>query len=146
MPAARASCGELNFTSRPSQIIVPRSGGKTPLTNLMSVDLPAPFSPTRPNTSPGRISSWSGFKAVTPANDLLSEFNLSNGVGTAGGIITLVFAMRWHDVSDEACGRRWKLFPKASDCTLAALAKINVLELRFFVKMKDGVKRRRSPL
>src|ERR1700722_16233653 len=36
----------------------------------MSVDLPAPFSPTKALTSPDRISKSTSFRAITPGNDL----------------------------------------------------------------------------
>ena len=42
-------------TGRPSSSIVPASGACTPAMILASVDLPAPFSPTRPRTRPAAI-------------------------------------------------------------------------------------------
>ena len=44
-PAALAAAGEGNETSRPSSVIRPSLGAMTPAMILMSVDLPAPFSP-----------------------------------------------------------------------------------------------------
>ena len=46
MPTALAACGVSNFTGLPSKIISPSSGATTPEMILMSVDLPAPFSPS----------------------------------------------------------------------------------------------------
>ena len=45
MPAALASAGEVKRTSRPSSSMRPSSGATTPAMILISVDLPAPFSP-----------------------------------------------------------------------------------------------------
>ncbi len=52
MPAACAWCGLSKVTSWPSMRMVPVSGLWTPEMTLMSVDLPAPFSPTRAWISP----------------------------------------------------------------------------------------------
>jgi hypothetical protein len=45
-PAAIASCGLAKRRSRPSTCTTPRSGRCTPPRMRISVDLPAPFSPT----------------------------------------------------------------------------------------------------
>src|SRR5690242_17136564 len=45
----------------------------------MRVDLPAPFSPTRAWTSPGRSSNETPRSARTPAKDLLTLVNRSRG-------------------------------------------------------------------
>src|SRR5579875_4039469 len=54
----------------PSTSIVPPSGRWAPVMTLMSVDLPAPFSPTSAWTSPARRSNETPFSAWTPAKDL----------------------------------------------------------------------------
>ncbi len=46
MPRRRASSGDLGETSTPSRIIVPDVRVTTPAITLVSVDFPAPFSPT----------------------------------------------------------------------------------------------------
>ena len=46
MPTSFAACGVGNVTVRPSSAIVPSSGCTTPAMILISVDLPAPFSPS----------------------------------------------------------------------------------------------------
>src|SRR3972149_6763926 len=51
LPSARASLGEARCAGRPSKKSWPLSGGCTPVMILISVDLPAPLSPTRPTTS-----------------------------------------------------------------------------------------------
>src|SRR5215813_14221792 len=71
MPARCASSGLVNETSRPSMWIVPASGRCTPDTILMSVDFPAPFSPSSACTSPAPMSNLTPFSAWTPENDLL---------------------------------------------------------------------------
>ncbi|KZX21098.1 hypothetical protein ACH61_01754 [Rathayibacter tanaceti] len=48
MPAAFASAGPLNRRVTPSTTISPASGWWMPVSVLISVDLPAPFSPIRP--------------------------------------------------------------------------------------------------
>src|SRR6476646_4192451 len=45
----------------------PSSGGCTPVSTLISVDFPAPFSPTRACTSPAWSSRDTASSAVTPA-------------------------------------------------------------------------------
>src|SRR5438874_1353526 len=46
---------------------------------FMSVDLPAPFSPTTARTSPARSSSETRSRAWTPGKCLLTATTLSNG-------------------------------------------------------------------
>src|SRR5579862_7073402 len=48
---------------------VPESGATAPVTILMRVDFPAPFSPTRAWTSPARRSKETCFSARTPEYD-----------------------------------------------------------------------------
>jgi hypothetical protein len=47
MPAVSAARGLFKTTSSPSTIIFPESGETKPAAIAASVDLPAPFSPTR---------------------------------------------------------------------------------------------------
>ena len=56
MPAFRASSGPARSRRRPRRRSSPVVGRVTPESTLISVDLPAPFAPTSPNTSPARIS------------------------------------------------------------------------------------------
>ncbi len=49
-PARWAWTGWWNVTGSPSSSTVPLSGWYTPARIFMSVDFPAPFSPTRPKT------------------------------------------------------------------------------------------------
>src|SRR5260370_15969816 len=66
MPSFIADLGEVISTGRPSILISPRSGRWTPERILISVDLPAPLSPTRPHTSPGWTSRSTPLRACTP--------------------------------------------------------------------------------
>src|SRR6185369_5703102 len=56
MPSAAASCGELSTAGWPSNSTSPESYNWTPASPLISVDLPAPLSPTRALTLPGWTS------------------------------------------------------------------------------------------
>src|SRR5271169_2954903 len=68
-----ASRGVPKSTRRPSTSTAPESGRKRPVTILISVDLPAPFSPTSAWTSPPLRSSDTPSSARTPGNDLVTE-------------------------------------------------------------------------
>src|SRR5437763_16276744 len=50
--------------------MAPASGATAPLSTFMSVDLPAPFSPTRAWASPGRRSRSTPLRAAVGPNDL----------------------------------------------------------------------------
>ena len=63
--------GLLCATTWPATLIAPESAVTAPVMILMSVDLPAPFSPISACTSPGRSSNETSLSACTPANDLL---------------------------------------------------------------------------
>ena len=69
-PRARAFCTSRSWTRCPLNQISPRSGWWTPVMTLMSVDLPAPLSPSRPTTSP--LASWklTSCRTWTPPKDL----------------------------------------------------------------------------
>src|SRR5437879_2769012 len=72
MPRWRASCTERNWTGRPRSSISPASGRSAPATILMRVDFPAPFSPNRTWTSPGRRSKSTPRSACTPGNHFVT--------------------------------------------------------------------------
>ena len=67
MPRWRASSGDFGETSTPSTVIVPEVSVTTPAITLVSVDLPAPFSPTSAWISPRRRSKSTFSIAGTPA-------------------------------------------------------------------------------
>ncbi len=53
------SCGPWRVTSTPATRIVPARGVSMPLATLSTVDLPAPFGPTRQTISAGRTRTVS---------------------------------------------------------------------------------------
>src|SRR5918999_240160 len=68
IPRFRASMGESIVTSSPSRRIWPSSGWWTPLRHLMSVDLPAPLSPSSARISPSRNSRLTSSRASVAPN------------------------------------------------------------------------------
>src|SRR6266571_78238 len=68
-PRRCASPGSRITVSRPSRRMLPASGRWAPASTLMSVLLPAPFSPSRANTSPARNSKSTPRSACTPGKD-----------------------------------------------------------------------------
>src|SRR5215831_12626570 len=74
MPNDRAIPGSLCGTGRPDRKSVPESAFTAPVMILMSVLLPAPFSPISPWTSPSKRLKETPFSACTPANALVMEF------------------------------------------------------------------------
>ena len=71
-PARSASRTPAKRTGAPSIRISPSSAGWTPERIFISVDLPAPFSPTSACTSPARRSKSTRSSAVTPAKCLVT--------------------------------------------------------------------------
>ena len=63
------------MTGLPSTRISPSSGVWTPDSVLISVDLPAPLSPSRQWTSPGRTSNDTSFSAITEPKYLLTDLS-----------------------------------------------------------------------
>ena len=66
MELASASPAERSRTSRPLIFMVPSKSVWTPAMIFMVVDLPAPFSPTRPWISPGSSVKSTFCSAITP--------------------------------------------------------------------------------
>ena len=71
MPRSLASRGLSNATASPSISIAPEVGLWTPDRILISVDLPAPLSPSRHSTSPACTSSEMSCSTSIGPNDLL---------------------------------------------------------------------------
>ena len=65
MPRARASRGPAKITGSPSKSTSPLSGTYTPERILISVDLPAPLSPSTHVTSPGYTATLMSSSALT---------------------------------------------------------------------------------
>src|SRR5689334_5135170 len=77
MPAWRASRGELKVVSTPSTRTVPPSCWCTPDRILISVDLPAPLSPSKQVTSPASTCSETSLRAITLPKNLLTRSSSS---------------------------------------------------------------------
>src|SRR5438477_2460006 len=73
MPSACASGGVSAAIDAPPTESDPASGDSAPLRILMSVELPAPFSPTIACTSPACRSNETSRSARAPANDLVMD-------------------------------------------------------------------------
>src|SRR4051812_26893903 len=65
--------------------MLPLDGGITPDRIFSSVDLPAPFSPSRPRISLGRTSSETSMSAVTPEKCLVTPSTERSGGDDAVG-------------------------------------------------------------
>src|SRR5689334_17134188 len=70
MPSFMAAWGLASDTGSPRQVIAPASGWCAPARTLISVDLPAPFWPSRQCTSPALTSRSTPSSARTPGNCL----------------------------------------------------------------------------
>src|SRR5690606_779438 len=70
MPCRAASDGPVMVTGLPPTLMVPASAWYTPVRMRISVDLPAPFSPTSAWISPGRQSNDTPLRAFTPGKVL----------------------------------------------------------------------------
>src|SRR6185312_13421028 len=68
MPISRATCGVRWERERPWTLQAPSVHGKVPAMRLMSVDLPAPFSPSSACTSPFSSEKSTLSSATTPRN------------------------------------------------------------------------------
>ncbi len=84
-------------TSRPSSRIRPSSGRTIPERMFMSVDLPAPFSPSRQCTSPRWTMSEMRSLASTPGYSFVISMSSTAGSPFASGVVRLLIA--------ECCGR-----------------------------------------
>src|SRR4051812_35802113 len=91
MPARRMSSGAPPVMSVPSKTTRPDAGVSRPTIDFSSVDLPAPFAPSKQTSSPARTSSDTPRKASTApyrvttfrtsstALDVLSEIDRHDG-------------------------------------------------------------------
>src|SRR5471032_1619245 len=80
MPRAFEMLGELCGTAWPPTASVPESAVTAPVMILISVDLPAPFSPIRAWTSPARSSKETPFSAHNPEYDLVMQVASKSGL------------------------------------------------------------------
>src|SRR5215208_1597346 len=105
MPRRCASAGEERRISSPARWMAPSSGGNTPVTIWMSVDLPAPFSPTSAWISPGRTVRSTPSRATTPPNRLRSPATArSASLPTFAGSDMLGQELRWQLVGPPVVG------------------------------------------
>src|SRR4051794_959492 len=86
MPWSKAARGESMTTSRPPTAIEPESGCTIPARMLISVDLPAPFSPSRLWTSPAWIARSMRSLATTPGYALVMPRNTAAGAEAGGAL------------------------------------------------------------
>src|ERR1700735_2474430 len=80
MPSSVAAFGEWMCTGRPFQISSPLVGCQIPAMVLISVDLPAPLSPTSAVTWPAGMSRLMSVRACTGPKLLLISRSRSSGV------------------------------------------------------------------
>src|SRR3972149_11479454 len=80
MPSARADAGLRRCAACPRISIVPPSGWCAPVMTLISVDLPAPFSPSNACTSPARSENDTPLSARTAPNDFVTQLSCRRGV------------------------------------------------------------------
>ena len=85
IPAAIASFGVREVCGRPSMVISPSSGCSIPYRTFISVDLPAPFSPSRQWISPGRMSRSMWSLATREPKRLVIPRSCSPGAGSVAG-------------------------------------------------------------
>ena len=105
MPRPSESCTVRLSRSVPAKLMVPALGGTTPPRIFISVDLPAPFSPMSPTTSPGSMWKLTSLSARTPGYVL--EMFLSWRSGSGIGVL--------NDPFSRESGRRWPLRQQRSD-------------------------------
>src|SRR6476660_115798 len=86
MPARSESSGSRGAKGWPANVISPESACSAPARMFMSVDLPAPFSPSRAWTSPARASKSTWSLARTPGKDLTTP-TASRAAGMAGVVM-----------------------------------------------------------
>src|SRR5467141_3685996 len=100
MSVTPASCAwwiERNAVLFPSQTISPASARYTPARIFIRVDLPAPFSPRRPTTSPIPTEKLTSSRARTPGKDLDTCRISTSGAATSGPSLGAVQHRREHD-------------------------------------------------
>src|SRR5215218_7529091 len=90
IPARIASAGLDSVIGEPSTSMVPSSGRCTPYRIFISVDLPAPFSPTSACTVPRRTVMLTSWLATTPGKRLVIPLSRTAGaaVWTSGAVLT----------------------------------------------------------
>src|SRR3954451_6461349 len=114
MPASRAPGRPWEVTGCPSTSTVPASGRCTPASVLISVDLPAPFSPATACNWPGYRARETSRSAATLPKDLLTRDRPSTGTAPAAAAAV---------ASGTATPRMKPFIEKATLCSHQALVK-----------------------
>ncbi len=102
MPRARASSGPWRWTGWPSSSMCPDVGCSSPPRMRISVDLPAPFSPTSACTSPAPSEKLAPSSARIPLNALVMPCNFTSSV--KADLVHLDGAPRSRDKLDPGQG------------------------------------------
>ena len=128
-PAAIASRGEAKETGWPAIRISPSSGVSKPETMFTRVDLPAPFSPNSPSTSPSCSATLTRSLARTPGKrfEIASSSRTGDAVSDMPGgdlraadqrifgksftLPALISAMSWRIVALSAAEMRLSNLP-----------------------------------
>src|SRR2546428_803884 len=126
------------WTSLPSKRISPLSAECVPATHLISVDLPAPLSPTSDMTSPFRTSKSTSVSAWTEPNDLEMPRSSRRGVSlTVAGFLPQSW---WRRPAGRLHQRLVGLF-----AVLRVLADADVALLQEMIREEPRVVRLRDP-
>src|SRR5438445_261207 len=136
IPARLAAAGVGSTMGLPASSIVPASGFTTPATTLISVDLPAPFSPRTAWMRPRAHSRRASATARTPPYRFEMPSKRSSGVMLLGAFRLLIGLRFAHDLfSGEADLARGKRVPDEevvgeSRIEVRALLDVRVLDVR----------------
>src|SRR3954449_7113865 len=101
MPSAEASCGEPSGAGSPSNSTSPESYDWTPARPLISVDLPAPLSPTSALTLPG----WTSMSTPLSTSTGPKLLRMSRSSMRAVMDVLLLLLSRRHDDGRARCAR-----------------------------------------
>src|SRR3954454_1633385 len=104
MPSRTASCGVCRVTCRPSHQASYESPGWMPAIALISVDLPAPLSPTRATTSPAPTSKSTSVRASTAPNLFVTPLTSRRGRSGAAVAEAVVTCSRFLVLLDAVLG------------------------------------------
>src|SRR5215203_553718 len=113
-PAAIASAVDQPVTSRPFTSMVPAFGAYIPARMRISVDLPAPFSPTSAWISPRATSSSAPRFAGTGPNDLSMSRRRMAGVAAGSGAESAMRGLK-RGARHRALGASGCSLPRARD-------------------------------
>src|SRR4051812_24305310 len=109
MPCEVADWTSRTTTRAPSMSTSPESGCSIPAAIFISVDLPAPFSPSRATTSPAPTSSETPFSACTPRKRLWMSRSCRTGTSMTYGM----------NAGASATAQLHQLLPKLVDVILS---------------------------